>query len=117
MKSILHLIVGRVLLSVTIGLLLGIILIGIKFGFNTNLFDQRLSSINTMIGIFIMSGLAFMFLAPRDKLSERESVGYAPKSGVDRIYAPEESYELESEAQYAKEAEDYYTNHNNFEKC
>lgn len=66
----------------------------------------------------LLSFLMYMFFTIPEHPSERELVSYTDKNPrKSRKYSDKEINQLESEARYAQEAEDYYNNPENHKQC
>lgn len=108
----------RALVSITMPVLLTLI---VSCMINVGNLDGVINSLNTreFFGLsLLLSFLMYMFFTVPEPKIEIELAHYADKNPrKSRMYSDKEINQLESEARYAQEAEDYYNNPENHKQC
>lgn len=118
MRNRLYLRAFRALASITMAVLLTLI---VSCMIHIGNLDGVVNSLNTreFFGLsLLLSFLMYMFFTVPEPPSERELADYADKNPrKSRMYSDKEINQLEYEARYAQEAEDYYNNPENHKQC
>ena len=108
----------RALVSITMAVLLTLI---VSCMINVGNLDGVINSLNTreFFGLsLLLSFLMYMFFTVPEPTIERALAGCSDKNPrKNRMYSDKEIDQLESEARYAQEAEDYYNNPENHKQC